>query len=218
MRARRVVIRHPASGARSSSPSTSRRVVNAGDGAHEHPTQALLDASTRSGAQNGDSRRPQRSPSAATSHSRVARRTRRCYLLGSEVRLLRAAHAAARGARSARREVFDRVDERRRRRRHHDCCASSASGSGPRARPACASTPDTGLNSAPAAARPASCTGPINRGVEISGRPGRRARRSLDQAPGRRTAWPCGWRCSTTCSPSPPARSSRHEQIGAVAV
>ena len=42
-----VVIRHPASGApRRLTDWVSGRVVNAGDGTHEHPTQALLDAFT----------------------------------------------------------------------------------------------------------------------------------------------------------------------------
>jgi aspartate carbamoyltransferase catalytic subunit len=42
-----VVIRHPASGApRRLTAWVSGRVVNAGDGTHEHPTQALLDAFT----------------------------------------------------------------------------------------------------------------------------------------------------------------------------
>jgi aspartate carbamoyltransferase catalytic subunit len=42
-----IVIRHPASGApRRLADWTSGRVINAGDGTHEHPTQALLDAFT----------------------------------------------------------------------------------------------------------------------------------------------------------------------------
>src|SRR5579859_2098494 len=42
-----IVVRHPASGApRRLADWTSGRVVNAGDGTHEHPTQALLDAFT----------------------------------------------------------------------------------------------------------------------------------------------------------------------------
>src|ERR1700678_3951435 len=40
-----IVVRHPASGApRRLADWTSGRVINAGDGTHEHPTQALLDA------------------------------------------------------------------------------------------------------------------------------------------------------------------------------
>ena len=42
-----IVIRHPASGApRRLADWVSGRVINAGDGTHEHPTQALLDAFT----------------------------------------------------------------------------------------------------------------------------------------------------------------------------
>jgi len=42
-----IVVRHPASGApRRLADWTSGRVINAGDGTHEHPTQALLDAFT----------------------------------------------------------------------------------------------------------------------------------------------------------------------------
>jgi aspartate carbamoyltransferase catalytic subunit len=63
-----VVIRHPASGApRRLTGWISGRVVNAGDGTHEHPTQALLDAFTmrqrligagaRAGADAGTDRR-----------------------------------------------------------------------------------------------------------------------------------------------------------------
>jgi aspartate carbamoyltransferase catalytic subunit len=47
MRADAIVIRHPASGApHFVARHTRAAVVNAGDGAHEHPTQALLDALT----------------------------------------------------------------------------------------------------------------------------------------------------------------------------
>jgi len=45
LRADAIVLRHPASGAPDFvSAHTSASIVNAGDGAHEHPTQALLDA------------------------------------------------------------------------------------------------------------------------------------------------------------------------------
>jgi aspartate carbamoyltransferase catalytic subunit len=55
-----VVIRHPASGApRRLTGWVSGRVVNAGDGTHEHPTQALLDAFTiRQRLVGGDGGRP----------------------------------------------------------------------------------------------------------------------------------------------------------------
>jgi aspartate carbamoyltransferase catalytic subunit len=54
LRADAIVLRHPASGAPDFvSTHTRASIVNAGDGAHEHPTQALLDAFTirRSGKQ-----------------------------------------------------------------------------------------------------------------------------------------------------------------------
>ncbi|MBI2569876.1 MAG: aspartate carbamoyltransferase catalytic subunit [Candidatus Schekmanbacteria bacterium] len=42
-----VVLRHPASGAAATiAPAVDAAIINAGDGAHEHPTQALLDAFT----------------------------------------------------------------------------------------------------------------------------------------------------------------------------
>jgi aspartate carbamoyltransferase catalytic subunit len=47
LRADAIVLRHPASGAAEFVASTTRAsIVNAGDGTHEHPTQALLDAFT----------------------------------------------------------------------------------------------------------------------------------------------------------------------------
>src|SRR5258708_24068472 len=47
LRADAIVLRHPASGAPDFlAPHTRASIVNGGDGAHEHPTQALLDAFT----------------------------------------------------------------------------------------------------------------------------------------------------------------------------
>ncbi len=47
LRADAIVLRHAASGAHAHvAPQTRTSIVNAGDGAHEHPTQALLDAFT----------------------------------------------------------------------------------------------------------------------------------------------------------------------------
>jgi aspartate carbamoyltransferase catalytic subunit len=78
-----VVIRHPASGApRRLTNWVSGRVVNAGDGTHEHPTQALLDAYTmrqRLGGAGGAERRGQGLDGLRVTivgdvlHSRVAR-------------------------------------------------------------------------------------------------------------------------------------------------
>ena len=57
MRADALVLRHPASGAPHFLASRTRcAIINAGDGAHEHPTQALLDAFTirdKEGASRG---------------------------------------------------------------------------------------------------------------------------------------------------------------------
>jgi aspartate carbamoyltransferase catalytic subunit len=76
-----VVIRHPASGApRRLTDWVSGRVVNAGDGTHEHPTQALLDAFTiRQRLARGTDRRGQGLDGIRVTivgdvlHSRVAR-------------------------------------------------------------------------------------------------------------------------------------------------
>ena len=76
-----VVIRHPASGApRRLTDWVSGRVVNAGDGTHEHPTQALLDAFTvRQRLASGADRRGQGLDGIRVTivgdvlHSRVAR-------------------------------------------------------------------------------------------------------------------------------------------------
>ena len=58
MRPDAIVIRHPPSGAPATSPTRiDCPVINAGDGAHEHPTQALLDLLTIR-----DARRPPRGP------------------------------------------------------------------------------------------------------------------------------------------------------------
>ena len=62
LRADAIVLRHPASGAPDFVSRATRRasIVNAGDGAHEHPTQALLDAFTiraREGPPRGARRR-----------------------------------------------------------------------------------------------------------------------------------------------------------------
>ena len=102
-----VVLRHSPAGAPHFSPSASTpRVVNAGDGAHEHPTQALLDCSTiRAHKGRLDGARP--SPSAATSPTAAwrARTSWRSRKLGAQVRVAGAAHAAA--ARASRRSARD---------------------------------------------------------------------------------------------------------------
>ncbi|MEO0983722.1 MAG: aspartate carbamoyltransferase catalytic subunit [Pseudomonadota bacterium] len=83
-----IVIRHSASGGvKLLSRKVDCAVVNAGDGAHEHPTQALLDALTirrRKGSVEG----LKITLCGDLSHSRVARSTTLAlHLLGAEVRL-----------------------------------------------------------------------------------------------------------------------------------
>lgn len=77
-----VIIRHPASGAASrlaSSGWIDAGVLNAGDGTHEHPTQALLDAFTMRRRLHGDASRGQSLDGVSVvivgdiAHSRVAR-------------------------------------------------------------------------------------------------------------------------------------------------
>lgn len=106
-----IVIRHPSSGAALyASQKVGCSIVNAGDGTHEHPTQALLDAFTIRRAKGrldglvvticGD-----------VAHSRVARSNARLLgMLGSKVRVvgprtLMPADCAALGV-----EVFDRLE------------------------------------------------------------------------------------------------------------
>ena len=81
-----VVIRHPASGAPHRLANwIDGSVVNAGDGTHEHPTQALLDAYTMRGPAGPD-RRPE-----------VADRRRRAAQPGGPVQRAAAAHARCQG-------------------------------------------------------------------------------------------------------------------------
>jgi aspartate carbamoyltransferase catalytic subunit len=83
-----LVVRHPAAGApRSVSRAVRASVINAGDGAHEHPTQALLDALTlreRLGSLEGKSI----AIVGDIAHSRVARSNIHCLSkLGARVRV-----------------------------------------------------------------------------------------------------------------------------------
>ena len=72
-------------------------MVNAGDGAHEHPTQALLDCSTIRAHKGRHRRASTVAICGDIAHSRVAR-SNICALrkLGARVRVAGAAHAAAR--------------------------------------------------------------------------------------------------------------------------
>ncbi len=89
MHADAIVIRHPASGAPAYVASRSRApVINAGDGMHEHPTQALLDALTIRRRLGRDLDGVVVAICGDVLHSRVARsNTLLLRLLGAEVRL-----------------------------------------------------------------------------------------------------------------------------------
>ena len=107
-----IVIRHASSGAPHFLARHCRSaIVNAGDGAHEHPTQALLDALTlrqRKGRLEG----LRVAIVGDILHSRVARSN--LWLLskmGAQVRAVRAAHAGAARASTHLAPVTHRIDE-----------------------------------------------------------------------------------------------------------
>ena len=85
-----LVVRHGASGAPALlSQKVSCSVINAGDGMHEHPTQALLDALTLREAFDGDIGGLQIAICGDILHSRVARsNVQLLNLLGANVRLI----------------------------------------------------------------------------------------------------------------------------------
>ena len=117
-----IVIRHPAAGApHRVTHWVDASVVNAGDGCHEHPTQALLDALDVASSPRRRSRRGCASRSSATScTSRVARSSAAAFAtLGAARHVGRAAHAAPAVARrlAGRGEPRPRRRAARRRRR-----------------------------------------------------------------------------------------------------
>lgn len=85
-----IVLRHPASGAAEYVARRTRAaIVNAGDGMHEHPTQALLDAFTIRNHKGPDFSRLKVAICGDIAHSRVARSNALLLtLLGAEVRLM----------------------------------------------------------------------------------------------------------------------------------
>jgi aspartate carbamoyltransferase catalytic subunit len=85
-----LVVRHPHSGAPSLlSQKVSCSVINAGDGMHAHPTQALLDALTLRQAFDGDFSGIRLAICGDILHSRVARsNVQLLNMLGAEVRLV----------------------------------------------------------------------------------------------------------------------------------
>ena len=93
-----MVVRHPAAGAPHRVAGwIDAAVVNAGDGRHEHPTQALLDVLTLRRHRGADLDGAAHRASSATSATRgsPAAACRRSPLLGADVTLVGAAHAAA---------------------------------------------------------------------------------------------------------------------------
>jgi len=91
MRCEYVVVRHPMAGfARNLSDMTGMSVINAGDGRHAHPTQALLDAHTVREALSVEALHGKRILIAGdVLHSRVARSTSQIFTrLGAEVAFL----------------------------------------------------------------------------------------------------------------------------------
>ena len=91
MRCEYVVVRHPMAGfARNLSKMTNMSVINAGDGRHAHPTQALLDAFTaREALGTSDLAGKRILITGDVLHSRVARSTSQIFArLGAEVAFL----------------------------------------------------------------------------------------------------------------------------------
>ncbi len=91
MRCEYVVVRHPMAGfAKTLASMTGMSVINAGDGRHAHPTQALLDAHTiREAMERPDLRGKRVIIAGDVLHSRVARSTSTIFTrLGAEVAFL----------------------------------------------------------------------------------------------------------------------------------
>ena len=196
---------------RGSWPSGSTRsVINAGDGWHEHPTQALLDCYTirqRAGPvarrpPRRDRRRHQAQPGGPLQRAGLHRPRRRGHAGGA------ADPAAAQPGRLAGRRVSHDLDDvaaqastscyllRMQRERHDRGAGAVAAGVHRRLRP------HRGAGRPAAGPTPWSCTpGPMNRGVEIAAEVADLPR-SVDHRPGAPTAWPCAWRCCSCCSAS----------------
>ena len=189
--------------------------MNAGDGKHQHPTQALLDLYTIAARTLGRARGP-------------ARRDRRRRPALARRPLAHPGAHADRRARDARRpaaadpaRTSARLRDAHRHRRDRatptssTSCACSASGCR-RARTTSRRlreyTARWGVT--PERLRPGQKVmhpGPMNRGVEIDPRVADSAD-ALDRDAGARRARRRGWRCSTTCSPT--ARSASRRRRG----
>jgi hypothetical protein len=200
-------------GCRAGRPLDRRAVINAGDGWHQHPTQALLDAYTAA-------------VGSATSRGRTGRHRRR-HPAQRVARSTECSPSRARGRgdpggtadpaapqpRGLAVEVSHDLDAVLPTLDVSTCCACSASAW---RRPSCRAlreyTAGYGLTAAgdPGCARTRwSCTpGPMNRGVEIASRGADRPERR-----GHSTRWPTAWRCAWRCCSCCWARAGRPDLI-----
>ncbi len=107
-----IVLRHPASGAPAYVAQRTRAaIVNAGDGMHEHPTQALLDAFTIRTHKGSDFSRIKVAICGDIAHSRVARSNALLLtMLGAEVRLMGPRTLLPHRAEALGCKVFDRLE------------------------------------------------------------------------------------------------------------
>lgn len=106
-----IVVRHPASGAAEYAASRTRAsIINAGDGLHQHPTQALLDAYTIQ-SHKGSLEGLTIAICGDILHSRVARSNAELLpMLGAKVRLAGPTTLLPRNAETLGCEVYDRLE------------------------------------------------------------------------------------------------------------
>lgn len=107
-----IVLRHPSSGASAYVAQRTRAaIVNAGDGMHEHPTQALLDAFTIRTHKGADFSKLKIAICGDIAHSRVARSNALLLtMLGAEVRLMGPRTLLPHRAEALGCKVFDRLE------------------------------------------------------------------------------------------------------------
>ena len=212
-----VVVRHPASGAAHrlagwldrdrAATGTHTSIVNAGDGTHEHPTQALLDAATLRDRLGGIAGR-RIGIVGDVLHSRVARSN--VFLLatlGAEVVLVAPPTllpvgvdaVAVPGAPTSWTPSCPALDAVMMLRVQAERMHGGVLPVGPRVRDRATACPRTGAR---AAARARGGAAPRPDGARHGDRAGggRRARAAI-LAAGRATACTSAWPCSTTCSP-----------------
>ena len=183
-------------------------MINAGDGKHEHPSQALLDVS-RADRADRLARRASRSGSSATSlHSRVARSCLRAFqLMGAEVTVAGPPTLIPRGIEELGCEVAYTLDDLGSAdvvyalRMQHERMAEAFV---PSLREYAIELPDQLPPARPAPAADASRPGQPRRRALARG--DRRAQLA-DHRPGRRAVCSCGWRSSTRSSPAQTGRA-----------